>query len=390
MNRTKPGSIAPRDVAATQSEPLWPAGVAITMCALAGVPLLESMTALTVLTFALQCVLFCVAWALIRRTQRAAATRHPADDAHQKHRSWNRLLSEVLPIWQQHVTTSRTQIEEATTDLVVNFSRISDEFESAGFRTSTDNADPQAPTTSTLLAMCEQDLRQVVSALSEISRSKGEMSLSMTELAKGTQDLQAMAHGVAQIAAQTNLLAINAAIEAAHAGDSGRGFATIAKEIRVLSQLSAQTAHQITEKIERVTKIMHDTSDAATKATTQEASIVEHSSRSVHGVLTHMRQLSEDAQTMKERGQAIRSDIEQLVVSMQFQDRVSQILTVVDHDIRRLKGRADQTDQDDPVPDSGEWLQELQSHYTMRDQHRSPGGSTAQAVANTPSKAVYF
>lgn len=388
MNSTRSSEPAPDGEAERRIDWLWPTGAAIAMCTLAGVPMLESVTLYTALPFALQCMIAAVcAWTLIRRMRSADTSQaHSAPRPHRA-RPWNQLLRDLLPVWHQHVTTSRAQIEEATTDLVANFSRITDEFESAGFNASATDATASTQTTSTLLEMCEQDLRQVVSALSEISRSKSEMSQSMGELAEGSKDLQAMAHGVAQIAAQTNLLAINAAIEAAHAGESGRGFATIAKEIRMLSQLSAQTAQQITEKIKRVTKIMHDTSDATTRATAQEESIVEQSSQAVHSVLTHMRQLSADAQTMKERGHAIRSDIEQLVVSMQFQDRVSQILSVVDHDIRRLK---DQADRDDPVPEPKQWLQELQSHYTMRDQHQRRSETTDDAASKAPSKAVYF
>jgi len=338
-------------------------------------------------------------WAAVRSARAASATA--ADSAQQAVDADAGLLAQygdelspllrgILPVWREHVESVRSQTDMAVGDLVVNFSSITEQFEAAGFKGTSDASDTGQDTTISLLTLCERELQPVIASMTRLTDSKGALAASVRELSVITGELQTMASEVAGIAAQTNLLAINAAIEAARVGAAGRGFAVIAKEIRSLSQASAKTANHITGRMAQIMTIMKNTSEAAAQAASSDKSAIELSGTVVEDVLSHVRELSVEAQTMLGQGNVIRSNIEALIVSLQFQDRVSQVIGVIDKDIARLH---DTIDSEEALPSADQWLADLQARYTMKEQRRSHGtsaGGSAAASSAAPAAALFF
>lgn len=302
--------------------------------------------------------------------------------------SLKRLLAGVLPVWVFHFGSVRSQTEEAVNALAKSLSALSRSFQAAGFA-GVGHREEADGGTAGLLTLCESKLAPVVSSMGSILDSKALLVTSILDLSTATKDMRGMADDVARIAQHTNILAINAAIAAAHAGDAGRGFAVIAQEVRQLSQSSAETAKHISERMGQVEEMMSSTIVKADAASAHDRTVIEQSGATIEDVLGHVRQLGENADTMREHGNQIRVETENLLVNLQFQDRVSQISAVLDGDFSRLQEVAE---GDGPIPSSDEWLAHLGQLYTMDDQ-RHPGPSASRPAADTSratEEVVFF
>ena len=264
-----------------------------------------------------------------------------------------------------------------------------------------------------LLTACEERIgrnRIIIETMESYIRQRVATALQdkerVTQVVKEARSLGTLVELIKHISGQTNLLALNAAIEAARAGEAGRGFAVVADEVRKLSGETDKAVGQISKGIQTVAdsietqfedKLSQDNAAAEREA--------------LESFATQLDELGKSYKEVTEREASVMSTItgssQQLaemfmsaLASVQFQDVTRQQIEQVIDALNRLDGHstllASRLGQlEDPhfeVKPLSEHLEQLYSNYVMdaqRDTHNSATKSGAAAHEAGPKIELF-
>ena len=350
---------------------LWLAGTLLTasgliLVVIAGVPVLANVLLTSRLQHASQ------------ETQRERAAGEVVADRAERYsvylESVRSGIVEIMPRWASHIGMASSQTEQGITQLSLEFGDmlkgVQATISASGSGAADDNTDVSAA-----ISIGRADLEAMLLALEKGFADKGPLLQQMIALESIIAELSEMATAISDIASQTNLLALNAAIEAARAGEAGRGFAVVADEVRKLSTASGETGKRIAAKVAATTATIRSTVEAAQAMEKQDQELMSVSRATVHKVTDHFdmagSHLKETQSILESNAETVRDRISNVLVSLQFQDRVTQILAHTRGDVERFAQYCALQDAGQPPEpfDRVAWIREMESKYATLEQH---------------------
>lgn len=176
--------------------------------------------------------------------------------------------------------------------------------------------------------MGDQVVAEAIARIEQLAMQMDRCLTSMQHLAGESQRIGSILDVIKSVSEQTNLLALNAAIEAARAGEAGRGFAVVADEVRGL----AQRTQQSTEEIEHLIESLHQGTDEVTSLLDSSKTLTEQSvelSRRAGDALGQITRTVSNIQGMNQ--QIATASEEQSVVAEQINRSVISVREASDH-----------------------------------------------------------
>lgn len=192
--------------------------------------------------------------------------------------------------------------------------------------TSIENVNVATVETKNMASTGRASVRNVIEQMNEITENTSELSTRIQDLDENTEAIVSAVNVIKNIATQTNLLAINASIEAARSGEHGKGFAVVAEEVRKLadeSNLAAVDIEKIVAQITESTRIIEEDMENSHDSVTVGREKVNVARDNFLQIDHAIDDVQTQAETVTAAIRAIHQDIEKLVKEMDYISEVS-------------------------------------------------------------------
>lgn len=176
---------------------------------------------------------------------------------------------------------------------------------------------------------------------------------------------------IESIAKQTNLLALNAAIEAARAGEAGRGFAVVADEVRALSTRSSLFSSQIRKYMAQMHRSVIEAEQSINGMASKDMRFALDSKLRVESMLGSVRSINRQmvmtVDQLTDIAKEVESEVRVTVTSLQFQDLATQLVTRVGDRIGAMSGALDEIERIQHTPTAIQDLPALSRYLKQYD-----------------------
>ncbi|MCS6135167.1 methyl-accepting chemotaxis protein [Shewanella baltica] len=139
----------------------------------------------------------------------------------------------------------------------------------------------------------EESLTKAMGFVATMSQESMEAKLAVSKVAESSMNISRILEVISSIAAQTNLLALNAAIEAARAGEQGRGFAVVADEVRALASKTQSSTNDISTLIDALQKEVQSASGIIDKGAERAQMAVSQTEQALNSLNSMVSQIGE-------------------------------------------------------------------------------------------------
>ena len=206
----------------------------------------------------------------------------------------------------QQVATAITEMSSTVQEVSINISNTAQASEQANAETN----------------IGREMVDNTVNAIQELSKYIENASSVIHKVGSDSEKINSVMEVISGIADQTNLLALNAAIEAARAGEQGRGFAVVADEVRTLAGRTQQSAQEIQKMIENLqtgavqaVKAMDESNEKA-HAVAEQANQAGNSLTVIAQAVAHINDMSTQIASAAEQQNAVNEEINESVISI--------------------------------------------------------------------------
>lgn len=185
-----------------------------------------------------------------------------------------------------------------------------------------------------VLRVGEKSLEETIEGMHRIQNGMTTISESIIKLSEHSKSIGEIIETVNELAEQSHLLAINAAIEAAKAGDQGKGFSVVAQEVRSLAEQSKQATFQV----KSILNDIQNSTSAAVMATEQGSKAVQHGVSKSGQITDSIRSLSQEVSKMVDASAQIALSSEQQVIGVnQVNVAMSNIKLAADQHVLQIR-----------------------------------------------------